>query len=301
VSDGTWQAEAAELRALAPKHLLFLCVANSARSQMAEGIARALAPAGVTVSSAGSRPSSVNPLAIRALDELGLDLRGHSSKSVDTISPAGVEVVITLCAEEECPVFLGKARRIHWGLPDPGGAGLSDGQRLQSFREVRDQLRERLSAVFPSATAAAAARYHYLAAAPGDLPDIRSLLAALELPSQDVGGPAQAFLVAREGGSLAGCVGLERCGDDALLRSLAVAPRLQGVGLGRALHAQAVESARAQGVRALYLLTTTAAPFFERAGFERVERTAAPPAVAASPEFSALCPASAVCMRLALR
>jgi len=143
-----WQAEADELRRLAPRHLLFLCVANSARSQMAEGIARSLAPQGVTISSAGSRPSRVNPLAIRALDEIGIDLRGHHSKSVETIPPDGVEVVITLCAEEECPVFLGKARRIHWGLPDPGGAGLGEEEQLQSFRGVRDELGRRLAVVF---------------------------------------------------------------------------------------------------------------------------------------------------------
>jgi arsenate reductase len=123
-------------------------VANSARSQMAEGVARSLAPAGVTISSAGSKPTKVNPLAIRALDEIDIDLRGRFSKSVDAIPPDGVEVVITLCAEEECPVFLGKARRIHWGLPDPGGASLSDEQKLQSFREVRDELKRRLSVVF---------------------------------------------------------------------------------------------------------------------------------------------------------
>lgn len=143
-----WRAEAEELRRLAPRHLLFLCVANSARSQMAEGIARSLAPDGVTVSSAGSKPSRVNPLAIQALAELGLDIRGHFSKSVDSIPPEGVDVVITLCAEEECPVFLGKARRLHWGLPDPGGAGLGEAEKLQSFRDVRDELVRRLSVVF---------------------------------------------------------------------------------------------------------------------------------------------------------
>jgi arsenate reductase len=148
VTGTTWQSEAAELKQLAPKHLLFLCVANSARSQMAEGVARSLAPAGVKVSSAGSKPSKVNPLAIQALAEIGIDLGGHFSKSVETIPPDDVEVVITLCAEEECPVFLGKAKRIHWGLPDPGGAGLTDEQKLQSFRDVRDELRRRLSVVF---------------------------------------------------------------------------------------------------------------------------------------------------------
>ena len=143
-----WMPEAEELRRLAPRHLLFLCVANSARSQMAEGIARSLAPPGVTVSSAGSRPSRVNPLAIRALDEIGIDIRGHHSKSVDSVSPDGVEAVITLCAEEVCPVFLGKARRVHWGLPDPAGAGATDEEQLQAFRDVRDELRRRLAVVF---------------------------------------------------------------------------------------------------------------------------------------------------------
>ena len=148
MNEKSWQSEAAELKRLAPKHFLFLCVANSARSQMAEGVARSLAPAGVKISSAGSRPSKVNPLAIQALAEVGIDITGHFSKAVETIPPDDVEVVITLCAEEECPLFLGKAKRIHWGLPDPGGAGLTDAQKLQSFRDVRDELVRRLSAVF---------------------------------------------------------------------------------------------------------------------------------------------------------
>lgn len=144
-----WQTEAAELRASNPRGVLFLCVANSARSQMAEGIARSLAPAGVRLFSAGSKPTRVNPLAIRALDELGLDLRGHRSKSVSEIDPKAVDVVITLCAEEECPVFLGKARRVHWGLPDPGN-GVTEEEKLESFRAVRDELRRRLGVLFAS-------------------------------------------------------------------------------------------------------------------------------------------------------
>ena len=143
-----WLAEAEELRRLAPRHLLFLCVANSARSQMAEGIARSLAPAGVTISSAGSAPTRLNPLAVRALAEIGLDIGGQHSKSVEDIPPDGVEAVVTLCAEEVCPVFLGKARRIHWGLPDPAGRGATEEAQLQSFRDVRDELRRRLAVVF---------------------------------------------------------------------------------------------------------------------------------------------------------
>ena len=144
----TWQAEAEEIRKARPRHILFLCVANSARSQMAEGIARSLAPAGTKISSAGSQPSQVNPLAIRALDEIGVDVRAQRSKSVETIDPEGVDVVVTLCAEEVCPVFLGKAHRVHWGLPDPAHAGATDEERLQAFRDVRDELRRRLAVVF---------------------------------------------------------------------------------------------------------------------------------------------------------
>ena len=142
-----WESEAAELRALRPRHVLFLCVANSARSQMAEGIARSLAPADVKVSSAGSAPSRVNPIAVRVLAEIGIDATGQHSKSVDDIPPDGVDAVVTLCAEEECPVFLGQARRFHWGLPDPGGLGDEAG-RLESFRAVRDEIRRRLAVVF---------------------------------------------------------------------------------------------------------------------------------------------------------
>jgi len=117
---------------------------------MAEGIGRSLAPEGVKISSAGSSPSRVNPLAIRALDEIGIDIRGQRSKSVEEIAPAGVDAVITLCAEEVCPVFLGKARRFHWGLPDPAGASGTEEERLQAFRNVRDELRRRLSILFAS-------------------------------------------------------------------------------------------------------------------------------------------------------
>jgi arsenate reductase len=148
MSDASWQADAEAIRASRPRYVLFLCVANSARSQMAEGIARSLAPADVTISSAGSQPSRVHPLAIRALDEIGIELRGHASKSVNDVSPDDVDAVITLCAEEVCPVFLGRARRFHWGLPDPAHAGTTEEERLQAFRDVRDELRRRLAVVF---------------------------------------------------------------------------------------------------------------------------------------------------------
>lgn len=144
-----WEADAAAIRAARPRHLLFLCVANSARSQMAEGIARSLAPAGVRISSAGSAPSTLNPFAVRALAEVGIDISGHRSKGLDEVPAADVDAVVTLCAEEVCPAWLGKALRVHWGLPDPAAAPGDDEARLDAFRKVRDELGARLAAVFP--------------------------------------------------------------------------------------------------------------------------------------------------------
>lgn len=125
--------------------LLFLCVANSARSQMAEALARLRFGDRVTVQSAGSAPSRVNPYAIDVMRELGADLASQTSKSVDTIDPASVDVVITLCAEEVCPVFLGNARRVHWPIPDPATAEpLSRDEMLRRFRTARDTIRTKL-------------------------------------------------------------------------------------------------------------------------------------------------------------
>jgi len=125
--------------------ILFLCVANSARSQMAEGIALSLAPAGTRIWSAGSRPSSVRSEAIAVLREIGIDISGHHAKPVAEIPAAEVDTVITLCSEEECPLFLGKATRLHWSLPDPAAVGGSEAKRLDAFRKVRDELRQRIA------------------------------------------------------------------------------------------------------------------------------------------------------------
>lgn len=127
--------------------LLFLCVANSARSQMAEGLARARFGQSVNVQSAGSRPSRVNPLAIRALAEIGIDITHHRSKAVSEIDPATVDFVVTLCVEEVCPVFPGKARRLHWPLPDPAAAEGTGEERLQKFREVRDAIARQMESL----------------------------------------------------------------------------------------------------------------------------------------------------------
>jgi arsenate reductase len=130
------------------KHLLFLCVANSARSQMAECIARNLAPDGVTVYSAGSQPSRVNPYALSALAEIGLNASGQHSKGVDDVPLDLIDTVVTLCAEEVCPTFPRPVPREDWGLGDPAAVDGSVGVRLQAFRDVRDELRRRIEALF---------------------------------------------------------------------------------------------------------------------------------------------------------
>jgi arsenate reductase len=127
-----------------PMRLLFLCVANSARSQMAEGVARHLFGDRAIVQSAGSAPTRVNPNALAALAEIGVDASAHTSKLVDDIPADSIDVVITLCAEEVCPIYPGRVERLHWPLPDPAGAPPEEA--LQRFRDVRDELRSRLEA-----------------------------------------------------------------------------------------------------------------------------------------------------------
>lgn len=122
--------------------ILFLCVANSARSQLAEGLARHLFAARARIQSAGSQATGVNPHAIAVLAEKGIDASGQRSKSVDTIDLAGVDVVITLCAEEVCPIVPGRVERLHWPLPDPAGGPEADAP--DRFRRTRDEIERRL-------------------------------------------------------------------------------------------------------------------------------------------------------------
>tara|TARA_B100001123_G_scaffold422_1_gene658 strand:+ start:23548 stop:23940 length:393 start_codon:yes stop_codon:yes gene_type:complete len=128
-------------------NLLFLCVANSARSQMAEGLARQLFGQNVRVQSAGSHPSNVNPLAVKVMQEIGIDISQQTSKSVDMVDADAVDTVITLCRQEICPIVLTTARQMHWPLTDPATGASDQDARLQSFREVRDEIAKRLKSL----------------------------------------------------------------------------------------------------------------------------------------------------------
>lgn len=130
------------------KQVLILCTGNSARSQMAEGLLRHLAGERMDVFSAGSKPSTVNPLAIQVMAERGIDISHQRSKHLNEFLQQPFDEVITVCdqAAEVCPIFPGKAHRIHWSFPDPAAMTGSEAERLQAFRQVRDSIEERLRA-----------------------------------------------------------------------------------------------------------------------------------------------------------
>ncbi|HEX8652843.1 MAG TPA: arsenate reductase ArsC [Pyrinomonadaceae bacterium] len=129
-----------------PQRVLILCTGNSARSQMAEGLLRQMGGDRFEVLSAGTEPSRVNPLAIEAMREVGIDISNQRSKSVDEFQGQEFDYVITVCdrANRNCPVFAGRTQRIHWSFDDPGAAVGETGERLVVFRRVRDEIEGRL-------------------------------------------------------------------------------------------------------------------------------------------------------------
>ncbi len=124
--------------------VLILCTGNSCRSHMAEGILREAGGDMLEVSSAGSKPAGyVHPLAIRALDEIGIDISSHRSKHMDEFLDREIETVITVCgnADQACPLFPGQVNRYHWGFDDPAHAEGTEEEQMEVFRRVRDEIR----------------------------------------------------------------------------------------------------------------------------------------------------------------
>lgn len=128
------------------QRVLILCTGNSARSQMAEGLLRSIAGDRYEALSAGTRPVGLNPNAVAAMHEIGIDISGHRSKSVDEFAGQEFDYVITVCdnAREACPIFPGAGRRLHHGFEDPAAAPAD--QQLAAFRRVRDEIAEWLKA-----------------------------------------------------------------------------------------------------------------------------------------------------------
>ncbi len=128
--------------------VLILCTGNSARSQMAEGLLRHLGGTRYEVFSAGTKPAGVNPLAIEAMREVGIDISTQRSKSVAEFAGQEFAAVITVCdnAAEECPIFPGAPQRAHWSLPDPAAVSGTEQEKLEAFRKVREELERRIQA-----------------------------------------------------------------------------------------------------------------------------------------------------------
>jgi arsenate reductase len=126
--------------------VLILCTGNSARSQMGEGIFRSALGDKFEVFSAGTKPSSVRPEAVEVMREIGIDISGHRSKSVEEFLGQGFRYVITVCdnAKESCPVFPGRVERIHWSFEDPAAVEGSEEERKAAFRRIRDQIADRI-------------------------------------------------------------------------------------------------------------------------------------------------------------
>jgi arsenate reductase (thioredoxin) len=135
------------------KRVLILCTGNSARSQMAEGLLRQDAGDSFEVASAGVDPTSVRPEAVEVMRQIGIDISGHRSKSVDEFAGQEFDYVITVCdnANQNCPVFPGNTKRIHWSIEDPAVAEGDENSKLAVFQRVRDELRHRLR-LFAAAT-----------------------------------------------------------------------------------------------------------------------------------------------------
>lgn len=269
---------------------------------MAEGLASALFGDRARVESAGSIPAGVNPLAIEALAELSIDGAQQTSKSVTAIDPKSVDTVVTLCAEEVCPVFLGKARRLHWPIPDPAtnDPAIPREEVLARFRSAREEIRRRLieeaEALVPGGLDIALD-----SAKASDFGSIEQLLRGSRLPLDGLADQfPTSYVVARQDDRMLGVAGLEVHANAGLLRSVAVAPVFRGSGLGVRLARERVDTARRQGLSSVWLLTTTAAGFFPKLGFAPRDRASAPPALRASPEFAHACPSSAVCLALDL-
>ena len=126
--------------------ILVLCTGNSARSQMAEAWFRRLGGEEIEVTSAGSQPAAIHPLAVQVMAERGLDLFGHRSKHLEELLGTPFDIVLTVCdhAAAVCPLFPGPAKRVHWGLADPAAVSGPEQLRLEAFRRTRDDLRRRI-------------------------------------------------------------------------------------------------------------------------------------------------------------
>jgi arsenate reductase len=274
------------------KIVLFACVHNAGRSQMAAAIFNQLAdPTRARAVSAGTDPGTrVHPEVATAMQELGLNLTNVSPQRLTEELASTAAMLITMGCGDACPVVPG-AERDDWPLQDPKG------QPIERVRGIRTEIATRVRDLLTSR------QWLPLRIRPAERSDragIEALLLAEQLPLQGVAENFGTFFVADHGAEHIGSFGLEIHGDAALLRSVVVQPNARKRGFGTALTLRALAEARRLGAREVFVLTTSAVGFFAGHGFARVERAQVPAAVLRSPEFSGACPASAIAMRRAV-
>jgi N-acetylglutamate synthase-like GNAT family acetyltransferase/protein-tyrosine-phosphatase len=296
----SWEEDADRLHSCGARHALILSPTSSALGQLAEAIALALAPRQVRISSAGPRQGRVDPLARRVLAELSVDIADQHPKGLDEVDTSDVKAILVVSEEDPTPPALRDVLRVHWPLPDPAAGGGTEEERLARYRAVRNELRRRLIRVFArelvTTDEAEGTTSSIGPASGGDLDAIQRLLVSSLLPSKDVGGAHQRFIVATENGRLIGCAGLQVAGQDGLVRSMAVHWTRRNAGMGSRLHERLLFEALLAGVRTLYVVTTTAEDFFAGHGFKKIAATAVPPRLQASEEFTAFVPGGSTVM-----
>jgi amino-acid N-acetyltransferase len=296
----SWEADADLLHSSGARHALILSQTHSALAQLAEGMAQALAPRQVRISSAGTRRGRIDPLAKRVLAELSVDIADQHPKVLEEVDTSDVQAILVVSEEDPTPPGLRDVLRVHWPLPDPAAGGGTEEAKLARYRAVRNELRRRLIRVFARELVATPATGGTTTsvgpASEGDLDALKRLLVGSLLPSRDVGGPRQRFIVASENARLIGCAGLQVAGQDGLVRSMAVHWTRRNAGLGSRLHQRLLFEAVLAGVRTLYVVTTTAEDFFAGHGFRKVAAHAVPPELQASEEFTAFVPGGSTVM-----
>jgi len=298
-------------------NVLFLCTGNTARSILAESILRKDGEGRFRAFSAGSRPKGeVNPIALKVLAALDYPTDGLRSKAWDEFAVAGAPVmdfVFTVCdsaAGEICPIWPGQPMTAHWGIEDPAATEGTGMEKERAFSTAARFLKSRIDAFLslPLASIDQMALRHQLwrigvaegATVPvllpveGSAPDLREALAAEGLPTDDLTEQGRRFFRVMQNGATVGFAGYELFGENALLRSIVITPDNKGKGLGEATLRHLIDKAKEEGARQGYLLTISAAPYFERLGFSRIDRAVAPKAIMNSMQAASLCPASAI-------
>jgi arsenate reductase len=262
---------------------------------MAAAIFNQLAnPASARALSAGTNPGEhVHPEVVTTMREIGVDLSDIRPQQLTTTLAKEASLLITMGCGESCPVVPG-LERDDWPLEDPKG------KSPDRVRQIRDEIRKRVWRLLAERGWSMPVGQDLRDSRPDDDPQLRTFLEASGLPVDDVETGRQEYLLAREGERIVGSVGLEVVGEDALVRSLAVAPDRRGLGLGKRLLEAAIQRARIRGIKMLYALTITAEAFAAAQGFVRISRVEVPEAIASLPQFRALCPATAVCMHCAV-